>query len=95
MDYKLSTKNKSGKWWTYGGIKTNQWGNNQASFKVSALKELIELAESKNTEWVNLSLFDNIAKPATAKPGEKANTSTTNNEFHNNTDTDLDDEIPF
>jgi len=87
MDYKLSTKNKNDKWWQFGGIKTNQWGNNQASFKVSALKELIELAESKNTEWVNLSLFDNIAKPATAKPE-------TNNQPNDSTP-NLDDEIPF
>jgi len=87
MDYKLSTKNKNGKFWQYGSIKKNQWGNNQASFKVSSLKELIELAESKNSEWVNLSLFDNVPKPADSHTVEKGNAY--------QPQPNLDDEIPF
>lgn len=71
MNYKLSCKNKNGKYWQYGTIKKNQFGNNQASFKVSALKELIELAGDK--EWVNLSLFDNIPKPADSHTIAKGN----------------------
>jgi hypothetical protein len=71
MDYKLSTKNKNGKWWTYGIIKTSPKGHNQASFKVSALKELIELAGDK--EWVNLSLFDNVPKPISSHSEAEGN----------------------
>lgn len=59
MNYNLSRKNEAGKYWTYGRIKKNQWGNSQASFKVSDLKELIRLAEKEGKEWVNLSLFEN------------------------------------
>lgn len=71
MDYKLSRKNAEGKWWQYGNIKENQWGNNQASFKVSALKDLIELAEKEGKEWVNLSLFTND-KLKEAPPSEES-----------------------
>lgn len=84
MDYKLSRKNKEGKWHIYGNVKTNQWGNNQASFKVSALEELIELAKSENKEWVNLSLFENKEKQEQEAPTEaRAYVA------------ELDDDIPF
>ena len=87
MDYKLSTKNKNDKWWTYGSIKTSPKGYNQASFKVSALQELIDLAKSQNKEWVNLSLFDNVPKPADSHTVEKGNAY--------QPQPNLDDEIPF
>lgn len=58
MEYKLSRKNAEKKWWVYGNMRENQWGNQQASFKVSALKELITLAENEGSEWVNLSVFE-------------------------------------
>lgn len=56
MNYKLSKRNpnKENKFWTYGNFKKNKWGNYQASFKVSALQELIDQADG---EWVNLSAF--------------------------------------
>lgn len=87
MNYNLSSKNANGKFQTYGRITKNKWDNNQASFKVSALKELIELAESKNSEWVNLSLFDNIPKPADKHTIDKGNGFAP--------EPNLDDEIPF
>jgi len=85
MNYKLSRKNKDGKWWTYGGIKKNQWDNLQASFKLSSLKELVELAEGEGKEWVNLSMFEDEAK------GE-APRATPSDNYHT---PDLQDEIPF
>lgn len=69
MDYKLSTKNSAGKWWQYGSIKTNQYGNQQVSFAVSKLKELIELAESQNKTWVNLCMFEDNGDKA-QKPSQ-------------------------
>jgi hypothetical protein len=58
MNYKLSTKNSEGKWWSYGTFKANQYGKLQASFKLSALKDLVGLAESQGKEWVNLAAFE-------------------------------------
>lgn len=86
MNKKLSRKNAQGKWWTYGNIKINQWGNEQASFKVSSLQELIQLAESEGKEWVNLSLFDDEQKDK-QQVGSAKNTQTTYE--------DLNDDIPF
>lgn len=63
MDYKLSAKNKEGKWWGYGSFKENNYGKLQASFKVSALEELIAQAKSEGKEWVNLAAFENDKKP--------------------------------
>lgn len=80
MDFKLSKKNKEGKWYTYGYISTNQWGNNQASFKLTSLKGLVALAESEGKEWVNLSLFENDKRPIAKKEPEQ--------QF-------LNDEVPF
>ncbi len=58
----LSTKNPEGKWWTYGRISTNQFGNEQVSFKLDNLKLLVEQAEAMNKEWVNLSIFEKKEK---------------------------------
>lgn len=62
MDHNLSTK-VGDKWKTFGKIKTNQYGKNQASFRVKDLEELIILAKEQGKEWVNLSVFDNVPKP--------------------------------
>ena len=95
MDYKLSRKNKEGKWWVFGSIEKNQWDNNQASFKVSALEELIELAKSESKEWVNLSLFENKEKPSQA---QEAHTQAKGNAYVEPLDDSIPDfsqEIPF
>ena len=82
MNYKLSKKNKSGKWWTYGNIKKNQWGNLQASFTVQNIRELLELAESENSQWINLSMFEEDNKQ------RENNNTLKQNDF-------VDDSIPF
>lgn len=53
MNYKVSKK-RGEKFWQYGSIKKNQWGNLQLSMKVT--KELKELVNS-GEEWLNFSLF--------------------------------------
>ena len=87
MNYNLSRKNEAGKWWSYGSIRKNKWGNNQASFKVVELKNLIELAEKEGKEWVNLSLFEN--KGDGGKPTAPASNTAPKDDFN------IDDEIPF
>lgn len=89
MNYNLSRKNAAGKWWTYGTIKPNQYNNNQASFKVNALKDLIELAEKEGKEWVNLSLFENKGV------GEKQAEPAQNKASGFVREPDLSDEIPW
>ena len=63
MDYKLSTKTAEGKWYTFGTFKKNQFDKLQASFKLSALEDLVALAKSQGKEWVNLAAFENDKKP--------------------------------
>lgn len=87
MDYNLSRKNKEGKWWTYGRVRYNKWGNLRASFKVSSLKELVALAESEQAEWVDLSMFENKQDNA-----QQQHSFDKGNAFVKD---DLDDEIPF
>lgn len=85
MDYKLSTKNTEGKWHTFGTFKKNQYDKLQASFKLSALEELVALAKSQGKEWVNLAAFENDKKP-TAHDTAKQNAYVADN---------LNDEVPF
>ena len=82
-------KNSNGKWWTYGSLKTNQWGNEQISFKLDKLKELVAEAEKMEKEWVNLSLFDNDNKNNNSG---KPNSSES---VQKGLSDELDDEIPF
>lgn len=58
MDFKLKMK-INGEWKEFGRIKENKWGNNQASFKIQDLKDLIAIHERDSKEWVNLSLYEN------------------------------------
>lgn len=58
MEYRLSMKNLQDKWWSYGSLKKNQYGNLQVSFKLTALIELAKVAETQGKEWVNLSCFE-------------------------------------
>lgn len=56
--YKVSAKRAdTGKWWTFGNLKKNNYGNLQLSLKVSEdLKNLIR--GKKDGEYVNFSLFE-------------------------------------
>lgn len=56
---KLSAKQPNGKWWSYGRLETNKWGNEQVSFK---RENLVKLLEDTEGEWINLSLFDDDRK---------------------------------
>lgn len=89
MDYKLSTKNAIGKWQTYGSIKTNQFGKDQASFRLKDLKELVALAESTGKEWVNLAMFQNNENKQEEHSIAKGNAFVAEKEF------DLSDKVPF
>jgi hypothetical protein len=76
--YNVSTK-VNGKWWKFGSIRKNQYGNLQLSMKnTGQLKELI----LQGGEWIKLSLFDEEVKE-TAPPPEPKRFEIT------------DDEIPF
>ena len=91
MDKKLSMKKTDGKWWTYGSLKTNQWGNEQVSFKLSTLEELVAELKAQNKEWGNLSLFDND-KPKQNEGYQKHNEDKSNGYQPQE---DLDDNVPF
>jgi hypothetical protein len=80
QEYNVSTK-VNGKWWTFGRIKKNQYGNYQLSFKnTDALKKFV----SEGGEWLNFSLFEPRDKEEGGAPKAQAKPATT-----------LDDEIPF
>lgn len=58
MNYKVSAK-RNGKWWTFGNIKINQYGNPQLSFKnTPELKELV----NSDAQWLNFSMFEDKPK---------------------------------
>ncbi len=55
MNFKVSAKLGQGKWWTFGTIKKNQWGNLQLSMKnTQQLKDFV----NNGGEWLNFSLFE-------------------------------------
>lgn len=56
--YKVSAKRTdTGKWWTFGSVKKNTYGNLTLGLKVSEdLKNLIRA--KKDGEYVNFSLFE-------------------------------------
>lgn len=66
MDYKVSKK-RGEKFWQFGTIKKNQWGNLQLSMKnTKELKELVNSGE----EWLNFSLFENDGASKAPKPSK-------------------------
>lgn len=81
-------KKANGKWWSYGRLETNQWGNEQASFKLDALKELVAEAEAQNKQWVNLSVFEREDKPVKQQRAARENQVTYEQD-------DFDQQIPF
>ena len=65
MDKNVSAKRKdTGKWWGFGNIRVNQWGNEQLSFKKTPeFKAFLRACfEDDTTEWINFSLFDGDKK---------------------------------
>lgn len=61
MNYKVCKKNAQGKFWGYGSIKLNKWGNPALSFKVTPeLKEIFN--STLDGQWVNFSLFEDDKK---------------------------------
>jgi hypothetical protein len=60
--YSVKKKNASGKFWSYGNVKRNQYGNLSLGFKVTPeLKAIFNDAE--DGQWVNFSLFEEEKKP--------------------------------
>lgn len=62
MDYKVSSKRKdNGKWWGYGRIRTNQYGNPQLSFKKTP--ELMQIFnDAPDGGYINFALFEEKPK---------------------------------
>ena len=56
-EYKVSKKTGAGKWWSYGSIKKNQWGNYTLGMKMTPeLRQLLN--ETQDGQWLNFSLFE-------------------------------------
>lgn len=94
-EYKLSAKRAdTGKWWTYGLIKKNQYGNMQAGFRVTP--ELKALISANDGKWINFSLFEAEAKKEVTPEAQKQlDDLYTHNEAKANAYHPIDDEIPF
>lgn len=59
MNFKVSKKKTDGKWWSWGSIKENQYGNLQLSFKnTPEFKQMI----NESGDWLNFSLFEDKPK---------------------------------
>lgn len=58
--YDIKAK-RNGKFWTFGNMKTNQWGNLSLGMKVS--DELVELINANRGQWINFSVFEKTEKP--------------------------------
>jgi hypothetical protein len=89
MNYKVSKKNASGKFWSYGNIKQNQWGNLTLGFKVTPeLKAIFN--DAAEGSWINFSLFEDKPKIESAPTQNYAAAS--GGEF---VAEELNDEMPF
>jgi hypothetical protein len=69
--YEIRAKNGTGKWWGYGRVTRNQYGNLQIGMKKNA--DLIALLEAvPEGGWINLNLFEprDKAEPRSAKAPE-------------------------
>lgn len=65
MNYKMSNK-INGKWRNFGSVRTNKYGNLQASFKVTP--ELLELFHGNEGNWVNFAMFEDKPKDESSAP---------------------------
>jgi hypothetical protein len=69
-NYKISRKKPDGKWWGWGSLKRNQYGNLQVSFKnTPEFREMIAQAG----EWLNFSCFDANESKTTSYEKAKGN----------------------
>lgn len=60
--YSVKKKNANGKFWSYGNVKRNQFGNLSLGFKVTPeLKAIFN--DTADGQWVNFSLFEEERKP--------------------------------
>ena len=85
--YKVSKKNAQGKWWSWGNVSKNQYGNHSLGFKVTPeLKAIFN--GTADGEWVNFSLFKDDGEYA-EKPSNAASANNAPVEDIS------DDEIPF
>lgn len=57
MDYNLALK-VDGKWHRFGGLGKNKFGNNQVSFTLKDLKELVTTLEKNGKNWADLAVFE-------------------------------------
>ena len=85
--YKVSAKRTTGKWWTFGSLKKNQFGNWSIGLRVTP--ELKDLIEANDGKYINFALFEDEGKrevPQEAQTGIKQLERTVST---------LNDEIPF
>lgn len=55
--YNVCKKKENGKWWSFGIVKENPWGNPELSMKVT--KELKELVASlEEGKYLNFAMFE-------------------------------------
>lgn len=86
MNFKVSAK-LNGKWWTFGSVKTNQYGNLSLSFKnTQQLKDFV----NNGGDWLNFSLFDDASEEQTPH-----NQAKQDGYQPSNAPLDLDDSLPF
>lgn len=62
--YTLKAK-LNGKFWSFGNLKVNQYGNWQIGMKAS--EDLQKLIDGANGGWINFSIFEKEDKPAPAQ----------------------------
>lgn len=88
-NYKISAKRAdNGKWWSYGNIKENQWGNLSLGIRITP--EFLALLEGKEEgQWINFSLFDDDKNKDNPHNQQKAD------ECEPQGNTDMNDDIPF
>jgi hypothetical protein len=66
-EYRVSAKKADGKWWSFGNLKVNSYGNWQIGIKkTDELRELFK----QSGEWINFSIYpkDDEQKPQQRQP---------------------------
>ncbi len=79
--YKVSAK-RNGKFWTFGSLKKNQWGNWSIGLKVTP--ELKQYMADNDGRYINFSLFEQEEKrevPAEAQEEIKKLNATVEQDF--------------
>lgn len=66
-NFKVSRKNAEGKFWQYGNLKKNKFGNYSLGMRATAdFKKLV--ADTTEGEWINFNLFKDEGKKSEGKP---------------------------